>query len=266
MDLRAALPWRFGAESGRKLRAQTFGDGSGAARVVEEDLERSEAALPAKKLLRPADVHDGEARLCGGGRVAAFDERGDVQRLRFAVHEGAESVARFPTAAPGEGRGDSDCAGFAHPAFERGAFAFCADVEGAKRLAGEKIDAEHAEIFAGEIGQRDSAFDEAGDGADAGLPGDGGPERFVHVAADFEVRFAGDEVDAGGEGLVGAVVRDLDREIHGDAEGHAEDIEQREEAVAAQIAQDVPGEDAGKLRGHGGCGLGARAPLRSRRG
>ena len=113
------------------------------------------------------------------------------------------------------------------------------EAEGAEGVGGEDIDAEDSEVFTGVVGEGNDAFDLAGGGADAGLFCEGGPEGFGDVAADFELGFAGDEIDAGGEGAVGAVIGDLDRDVDGDSEGDAEDVEKAYLARIKDIRPDL---------------------------
>ena len=250
-DLVTSLAGWLGMQIWWQYAVELRGDRRGAARVVEQQLQGGEMALPAKEFLRPADVHDRE--ICGhrAGLVSMIEEGGHRRGLAFAVDQQAQVVAELEVVPRGKIRVHGELSAFTHPAFERRTAPLLPDVEGAEGVAAEQIHAEDVQVFAGPVGKGDLALDEAGDGFHAGLAREHGPERFIHIAAHFELRLARNEIDAGGEGAMRAVVGNLDRQVDRHPQRHAEHIQRCQQRVPPEMAHDVPEEDARELAGHG---------------
>jgi hypothetical protein len=121
------------------------------------------------------------------------------------------------------------------------------DIKRAKRISAQQIHTQNLQVFAWPLWKSDLALDEAGNGLDPRLAREDRPERFVDIAADFQLGLAGDEIDASREGVVCAVIRNLDREIDGDAQGDAKNIQHDQQRVPLKMADDVPNKDAWKL-------------------
>ena len=66
----------------------------------------------------------------------------------------------------------------------------------------------------------------------------------------MQLRFARDEIDRRGERTIRAVISDLSREVHCDAERDAQDIQEREERMTPQMPENVPGKNPRVLGGH----------------
>ena len=96
----------------------------------------------------------------------------------------------------------------------------------------------------------DRALDDAGRRLDPRLLRQQRPERLIHRPAHLELRAARDEIDRRAERTVRAVVGNLDREPDRDAERDAEHIQQREQPMPRDVADDVPAENARELCGH----------------
>ncbi len=137
---------------------------------------------------------------------------------RAAIDEEAQGIAGPQAVDAGEFIANGDAVRIGQPGLEvKGMAAAIADLESAERGIGKDIDAKDAEVFAGKIGRGGEFLDDRSRGANAGGMGDGGKESVIERAADFELGFAGDDIDAGLEAAGGAAIGDLD----GDENGHA---------------------------------------------
>jgi hypothetical protein len=66
----------------------------------------------------------------------------------------------------------------------------------------------------------------------------------------LQLRFARDQIDRRGKRAIRAVIRDLGREINRHTERDAQNIQEREERMTAQMAENVPNKNPRVLRGH----------------
>jgi hypothetical protein len=67
---------------------------------------------------------------------------------------------------------------------------------------------------------------------------------------DFQLCFPRDQIDRGGECPIGAVVRNLGREINRHAQRDAQDVQEREKPMVPQVPENMPSEYAKILCSH----------------
>ncbi|MEM7146087.1 MAG: hypothetical protein AAF591_13195 [Verrucomicrobiota bacterium] len=165
----------------------------------------------------------------------------------MAIDIDGEGIAGREVEGLGEVGGEGDGIGVGEPGIEveglggiRGGGGL--DLAGEEGEIGEDIDADDAKVFAGVIGEGGVCVGERGGCCDAGVLGDFWEEGFVEAGSgrgtDFEVAFAGDDIDTGAKAFGGGVVGDLDGEVNGDAEGDGEDVEEGDEPVADGVSED----------------------------
>ena len=126
-------------------------------------------------------------------------------------------------------------------------------IESPKRLVRKNIDPEDFQIFAREIRQRHEPSHERRRSGDAGCVRGHRENRLGKVPGrrrDLQVRFAGHHIDRGGKRAIRALIGDLGREINRDSERDAQDIQDREQRMPAQVTENVPAKNAKILRRH----------------
>src|SRR5450755_3409020 len=196
------------------------------------------------------------------GGCARPQDKADTEFAIDSVHLRTQTIAEIQMVQPREFFGNGDGVRLTEPALDIELVGpKIIQLESAKGGVGENVDAEDLQIFARQIRQRDKSAHQWCRSGNAGRMSDR-RESFIRQATgwtgNLQVRLAGQDVNAGGEGAIGAPVGNLDREINSDAERDAGHVQEREQRMPRDVTQHVPAEETQILKNH----LGAKSVRR----
>ncbi len=126
-------------------------------------------------------------------------------------------------------------------------------LEGSKRCVREYVDSQNHQIFAREIRKRDQTSHDRCRGGDTIRRRDHWKASLRKIpgrCGDFQFRLPSDEIDRRRECTIGAMIRNLGRQINRHAQRHAQNVQERQERMTPQMTQNMPPENAKILSPH----------------
>ena len=156
-------------------------------------------------------------------------------------------------------RRQSDDLGFAQPHFQiKRLTGWILEFKNPEAGACEGIHSENAQVVAGNVRESGDPFDKRRGGGNAGCFGDQWKNPFGQVAPDFEIGAASNEADGVLEARERAPIRHLNRQENGNADGYAENVEQRQKRMRGPWTDDLPPEKSREPGSHSGFFTAAR--------
>ena len=246
----------MGRRRDREIRRKTLPQfGRDLARITpicEAKRDGVERAAPFEEFLGPADIHRREMRIGIRACSTGPQEETDPQAFRFAIDLGVDFVTGAKLVLPRQFLAYRDRSRSAQPLLEIELPRLkISQVKSPKWLVSQDVDPQQVEIFARKSGQGQKSPDDRSRGGDPRVSRDFGKELVWQIAgrrAHLELGFARHDIDARLERAVGAVVGDLDREIKRDPECHGRDVEDAEQRMLRQIAENVAAKETEILR------------------
>ena len=187
------------------------------------------------------------------GSFAPQDES-HLQLMIDHIHLRADFISGFQIVPRNEFFGDRDGTRAAKPSLDiEFSSVEIGRIESSERRVRKNIDPEDFQIFTREIRQRHQTAHERRRGGDASGSCGHRENRLGKIPGwrrNLQLRFAGHHVDRGGERAIRAVIGDLGCEINRDSERDAQNIQGREQRMAAQVTKNVPAKNAKILSCH----------------